>query len=191
MSATDTGEESRVCFPHSYRPRSRWSRSPKSGGMESGLLEMSVVRKAGGVRTQAATHTLKRWVALRGSGFKAYGCLLLFGLDPNLPQLAIRHHAFPHPSVLGSYLVSTRNATTFLSLVLCPLLSEIGSCHFCPMVVTQVPVFPNLSNTGPYHFDLFVFPLSVVTHASYENLFFLSELHLAGRILKTLISEAL
>ena len=150
-----------------------------------------MVRKAGGVRIPAVTQMLKRWVALRGSGFKAYGRLLLFGLDPNLPQHAIRHHTFPHPSVLGNYLVSTRNATTFLSLVLCPLLSEIGSCHFCPVVVTQVPVFPNLSNTGPYHFDLFVFPLSVVTHANYKNLFFWSKLHLAGRIFKTLVSEAL
>ena len=32
-------------------------------------------------------------------------------------------------SVLDSYLESTRHATTCCSLILCPLLSEIGSCH--------------------------------------------------------------
>lgn len=35
------------------------------------------------------------------------------------------------------------------------------------------------------------FPFSMMTHACYKNLFFLSKLHLAGRILKTWVFEAL
>lgn len=98
-----------------------------------------------------------------------------------------------HPSALDDSLnrAHLKPDCVPLSWPLFSLPREGESHHSRDAQVTYVPLFPNLPNTRLYDFGVCVFLVSLMTRGCYKNLFFLSKLHFAGRILRSWVFEAL